>query len=270
MLGGELPHTRVGTGVPPPSAPGVASQQRPPGATSAASTCRLRGKSGVLPPSLPVSSSASPSLAACTGAQAHSREAAARRSRHRRRWLRNPHATTARPPPRRSACRRLCRPLRLGSVPGERATAPRAATPGPSRRKRRGRATFVRRVNAAVRGLGVVLSVFPTATHSMPETTPRARAGAAPTFRAREPRLGVGPPTGVSGKGRSRDWAGAAAAAPGRAAGGRRPVGRTRVLGAGSRLPSGRRGRARPVSPRPGPSFPLDDPTPGPALFRPG
>lgn len=47
-------------------------------------------------------------------------------------------------PPRRSACRRLCRPLRLGSVPGERATAPRAATPGPSRRGRRdGRRSFV-------------------------------------------------------------------------------------------------------------------------------
>lgn len=50
-----------------------------------------------------------------------------------------------------------------------------------------------------------------------------------------------------------RDGAGTGPEPPplpaGRAAGGSRPVGRTRVLGAGSGLPSGRQGRALPMSP---------------------
>lgn len=46
------------------------------------------------------------------------------------------------------------------------------------------------RVNVAVRGLGVIPSVFPTTAHLMPETTPQAHVGLVPTLRARTPRLG--------------------------------------------------------------------------------
>lgn len=211
MLGGELPHTRVGTGVPPPSAPGVASQQRPPGATSAASTCRLRGKSGVLPPSLPVSSSASPSLAACPGAQARSREAAARRSRHRRRWLRNLLAATARPPPATlslppalpAAASRLSPRRACDCAPGRHAWSVEAWTTG--------RATFVELTRPFVAWASFRACSYGHSLNAGNDSAGPRRGG--PHVPGEGTRLGVGPPTGVSGKGRSRDWAGAAAAA---------------------------------------------------------
>lgn len=77
----------------------------------------------------------------------------------------------------------------------------------------------------------------------------------------------VGRPAGVSGKGRSRDWAGAPA--PARRPCRRRESPRRTHTGPRGwvRASLGTAGPGAPHVPRPESSFPLDDPAPGPALF---